>query len=125
MGADHVANYKTNPDHKVAREVTNGTGVDLVVEVAGTGRLGARRAHQRHGGADGVLAGRGAAQPGAGVTQNIRLRVTVISRETFEEMVRAMEIHRTEPPVDERLFAFEAAGRPSRSADRPALRQDL
>jgi NADPH:quinone reductase-like Zn-dependent oxidoreductase len=37
MGADHVANYKTNPDwHKVAREVTNGTGVDLVVEVAGT-----------------------------------------------------------------------------------------
>jgi hypothetical protein len=36
--------------------------------------------------------------------------VTVGSRETFEEMVRAMEVHRTEPPVDERLFAFEAAG---------------
>ena len=37
MGADHVVNYKTNPDwHKVAREITSGTGVDLVVEVAGT-----------------------------------------------------------------------------------------
>src|SRR5262249_33468079 len=37
LGADHVVNYKTNPDwHKVAREVTNGVGVDLVVEVAGT-----------------------------------------------------------------------------------------
>jgi NADPH:quinone reductase-like Zn-dependent oxidoreductase len=37
MGADHVLNYRTSPDwHKVAREVTNGQGVDLVVEVAGT-----------------------------------------------------------------------------------------
>ncbi len=114
MGADHVANYKTNPDwHKVAREVTNGTGVDLVVEVAGT--LDASVRAVRTSGTValiGVLAG-AAAQLNLGpvVTQNIRLQgVTVGSRETFEEMVRAMEIHRTEPPVDERLFAFEAAG---------------
>jgi NADPH:quinone reductase-like Zn-dependent oxidoreductase len=114
MGADHVANYKTNPDwHKVAREITHGTGVDLVVEVAGT--LDASVRAVRTSGTValiGVLAG-AAAQLNLGpvVTQNIRLQgVTVGSRETFEEMVRAMEIHRTEPPVDERLFAFEAAG---------------
>ncbi|HEY7138965.1 MAG TPA: NAD(P)-dependent alcohol dehydrogenase [Methylomirabilota bacterium] len=111
MGADHVVNYKTNPDwHKVAREVTGGVGVDLVVEVAGT--LDASVRAVRTSGTlalIGVLAG-ATAQLGLGavVTQNIRLQgVTVGSRELFEDMVRAMELHGTVPPVDERLFAFE------------------
>jgi NADPH:quinone reductase-like Zn-dependent oxidoreductase len=114
MGADHVANYKTSPDwHKVAREITNGVGVDLVVEVAGT--LDASIRAVRTSGTlalIGVLAG-ATAQLGLGpvVTQNIRLQgVTVGSREVFEDMVRAMELHRTVPPVDERLFAFEQVG---------------
>jgi NADPH:quinone reductase-like Zn-dependent oxidoreductase len=114
MGADHVVNYKTNPDwHKVAREVTSGLGVDLVVEVAGT--LDASIRAVRTSGTlalIGVLAG-ATAQLGLGpvVTQNIRLQgVTVGSRELFEDMVRAMGLHRTEPPVDERRFAFEEVG---------------
>ncbi len=114
MGADHVVNYKTNPDwHKVAREVTNGVGVDLVVEVAGT--LDASIRAVRASGTlalIGVLAGANA-QLGLGpvVTQNIRLQgVTVGSRELFEDMARAMELHRTEPPVDEQRFAFEQVG---------------
>ena len=114
MGADQVVNYKTNPDwHKVAREVTNGLGVDLVVEVAGT--LDASIRAVRTSGTlalIGVLAGANA-QLGLGpvVTQNIRLQgVTVGSRELFEDMVRAMELHRTEPPVDEQRFAFDQVG---------------
>ena len=114
MGADHVVNYKTNPDwHKVAREVTGGVGVDLVVEVAGT--LDASIRAVRASGTlalIGVLAG-ASAQLGLGpvVTQNLRLQgVTTGSREMFEDMVRAMELHRTEPPVDERRFAFEQVG---------------
>jgi NADPH:quinone reductase-like Zn-dependent oxidoreductase len=114
MGADHVVNYKTNPDwHKVAREVTNGVGVDLVVEVAGT--LDASVRAVRTSGTValiGVLAG-ATAQLGLGavVTQNIRLQgVTVGSRDLFEEMVRAMELHGTEPPIDDRRFAFEEVG---------------
>jgi NADPH:quinone reductase-like Zn-dependent oxidoreductase len=114
MGADHVVNYKTTPDwHKVAREVTNGVGVDLVVEVAGT--LDASVRAVRASGTlalIGVLAG-AAAQLGLGavVTQNIRLQgVTVGSRDLFEEMARAMEVHGTEPPVDPRLFAFDEVG---------------
>ena len=111
MGADHVVNYTTSPEwHKVAREVTNGVGVDLVVEVAGT-LDAAVRAVRTSGTVSliGVLAG-ATAQLSLGpvVTQNIRLQgVTVGSRELFEDMVRAMELHGTEPPVDERRFAFE------------------
>ncbi len=114
MGADHIVNYKTNPDwHKIAREVTNGVGVDLVVEVAGT--LDAAVRSVRTSGTValiGVLAGAVAQLSlGAVVTQNIRLQgVTVGSRELFEDMVRAMELHGTEPPVDERRFAFEEVG---------------
>jgi NADPH:quinone reductase-like Zn-dependent oxidoreductase len=115
MGADHVVNYRTTPDwHKAAREVTGGTGVDLVVEVAGT--LDASVRAVRASGTValiGVLAGP-APQLGLGpvVTQNIRLQgVTVGSRELFEDMVRALELHRTVPPVDEQRFEFEEVGR--------------
>ena len=114
MGADHVVNYKTKPDwHKVAREITGSLGVDLVVEVAGT--LDASiRAVRTNGTVAliGVLAG-ATAQLGLGpvVTQNIRLQgITVGSREIFEDMVRAMELHGTVPPVDEQGFAFDQVG---------------
>jgi len=87
--------------------------VDLVVEVAGTLDSSVRAVRTSGTVAlIGLLAG-AAAQLNLGpvLTQNIRLQgVTVGSRETFEDMSRAMELHRTEPPVDERLFAFEAAG---------------
>jgi NADPH:quinone reductase-like Zn-dependent oxidoreductase len=114
MGADHVVNYKTQPDwHRTAREVTGGTGVDLVVEVAGTVDASVRAV--RCSGTVlliGVLAGASASLAlGAVVTQNIRLQgVTVGARDLFEDMVRAMEQHGTVPPVDERLFAFEEVG---------------
>ena len=114
MGADHLVNYKATRDwHKVAREVTGGAGVDLVVEVAGT--LDASVRAVRCSGTlalIGVLAGATAELAlGAVVTQNIRLQgVTVGPRDLFEDMVRAMELHGTVPPVDERLFAFDEVG---------------
>ena len=114
MGADHVVNYATTPEwHKTARELSGGTGVDLVVEVAGT--LDASVRAVRPSGTlalIGVLAGPAPQlNLGAVLTQNIRLQgVTVGSREHFEAMARAMELHRIEPPIDERLFAFEEVG---------------
>jgi D-arabinose 1-dehydrogenase-like Zn-dependent alcohol dehydrogenase len=97
----------------VAREVTNGVGVDLVVEVAGTLDLSVRAVRTSGTLAlIGVLAG-AIAQLGLGavVTQNIRLQgVTVGSRDLFEAMARAMELHRTVPPIDATLFAFEQVG---------------
>ena len=45
------------------------------------------------------------------VTQNIRLQgVTVGSRELFQDMVRAMEVHHVRPPIDDHVFGFAEVG---------------
>jgi NADPH:quinone reductase-like Zn-dependent oxidoreductase len=116
MGADHVVNYRSTPDwHRVAREVTGGAGVDLVVEVGGADTLESSVRAVRTSGTIaliGVLSG-ATSQLGLGavVTRNVRLQgVTVGSRAVFEDMARAVELHRIEPPVEGRLFAFEDVG---------------
>jgi NADPH:quinone reductase-like Zn-dependent oxidoreductase len=83
-----------------------------VVEVGGAGTLASSIGAARPSGTIaliGVLAG-GAGELNLGpvVTQNMRLQgITVGSREIFEDMVRAMELHGTRPPMDDDLFAFE------------------
>jgi NADPH:quinone reductase-like Zn-dependent oxidoreductase len=114
LGADHVVNYRQTPDWaKVVREVTGGTGADLVVEVAGT--LDASvRATRMNGTVAliGVLAGPAAPLAlGPVVTQNIRLQgVTTGSRDLFEDMVRAVEQHHLIPEIHDELFAFAEVG---------------
>jgi NADPH:quinone reductase-like Zn-dependent oxidoreductase len=116
MGADHLVNYRTTPAwDKVAREVTAGTGVDLVVEVGGSGTLETSVRAVRVSGTVsliGVLSGvSGSVNLGPVVTQNIRLQgVTVGSRDVFQDMVRAMELHRVAPPIDERVYDFAEVG---------------
>ncbi len=116
MGADHLVNYRNTPEwHKVAREVTGGLGVDLVVEVGGAGTLESSVRAVRCSGTIaliGVLSGVAASLAlGPVVTQNIRLQgVTVGCRELFEDMVGAMELWQTRPPVDDSVFAFEQVG---------------
>jgi NADPH:quinone reductase-like Zn-dependent oxidoreductase len=116
LAADHIVNYKDTPNwHKTAREITDGIGVDLVVEVGGGGTLENSIRSVRPGGTValiGVLSGAsGELNLGPVVTQNIRLQgVTVGPRDLFEDMVKAIEFHRAEPPVDENLFDFEAVG---------------
>lgn len=116
MGADHIVNYKETPDwHKTARKITGGCGVDLVVEVGGAGTLEKSVRAVRVGGTValiGVLSGAaGNINLGSVVTQNIRLQgVTVGARDLFQDMVKGIELHKIEPPVDETLFAFEALG---------------
>ncbi len=116
LGADHVVNYKDTPDwHKTARKITDGVGIDIVVEVGGAGTLEKSIQAVRPDGMValiGVLSGAtGKINLGPVVTQNIRLQgITIGARDLFEEMVRAIEFHGIEPPVDENLFAFEAVG---------------
>ncbi|MCP5085982.1 MAG: NAD(P)-dependent alcohol dehydrogenase [Rhodobacteraceae bacterium] len=116
MGADHLINYVDTPAwHKTARDITNGTGLDLVVEVGGAGTLEKSIRAVRVGGTVsliGVLSGATAdINLGRVVTQNIRLQgVTVGGRDLFEDMVKAINLHNIEPPIDENLFAFEEVG---------------
>lgn len=116
LGGDHVVNYRDTPDwHKIAREITDDMGVDLVVEVGGAGTLeNSIRALRPEGTVAliGVLSGAaGGINLGPIVTQNIRLQgVTVGARDLFEDMVKAIEFHGIEPVIDDNLFAFDAVG---------------
>jgi NADPH:quinone reductase-like Zn-dependent oxidoreductase len=113
LGADHLVNYKTTPDWgRAAREISGGRGVDHVVEVGGAGTLERSIRATRPSGVIsliGVLAG-GAGEVNLGpvVTQNMRLQgITVGSRDLFEEMNRAIALHKVKPPIDERRFPFD------------------
>jgi NADPH:quinone reductase-like Zn-dependent oxidoreductase len=113
LGADHLINYKAVPDWgKAAREISGGRGVDHVVEVGGAGTLERSIRSVRPSGIVsliGVLAG-GAGELNLGpvVTQNIRLQgITVGSRDHFEAMSRALSLHKVQPPIDDKRFAFE------------------
>ena len=116
MGADHLINYRTTPEwYRQAREITDGLGVDQVVEVGGATTLAQSIRAVRASGTIsliGVLSGtRSEIDLGRVVTANIRLQaITVGSRDRFEDMVKAMELHRAQPPIDDARFAFEDVG---------------
>jgi NADPH:quinone reductase-like Zn-dependent oxidoreductase len=40
LGADHLINYRTNPDwHQATRELTRGRGADIVIDIGGAGTI--------------------------------------------------------------------------------------
>ncbi len=115
LGAWECINYKSTPDwEKRARELTGGLGADHIVEVGGAGTLARSLKAIRMGGAISIIG-----QLTGNVTevnlipilmQNVRLQgVMVGSRETFENMNRAIEANKLRPVIDARRFAFEDA----------------
>lgn len=112
LGASDGINYRTTPDWQAAvRDLTNGRGVDHVIEVGGPGTLQRSIAAARLGGTVsliGVLT-RGQIDPLAILGGGVIVRgVFVGSREQFEAMNRAIALHRIEPVID-RVFPFESA----------------
>jgi NADPH:quinone reductase-like Zn-dependent oxidoreductase len=110
LGAAATINYRTTPDwDKAARELTGGTGVDHVIELGGAGTLPRSMKAVRYGGTIsliGVLTGGGEANPTPLLMRNIRLHgIFVGSREMFEALNRAIELHRLRPVID-RVFPF-------------------
>ncbi len=114
LGASHGINYRVVSDwDKRVKELTGGTGVDLIVEVGGAGTLPRSLRSVTTGGRIsliGVLTGStGEANPLSIVMKNIRVQgILVGSREMFESMNRAISLHRLRPVVD-RIFPFEEA----------------
>jgi NADPH:quinone reductase-like Zn-dependent oxidoreductase len=114
LGADATINYRTQPDwERAVLELTEGRGVDLVLEVGGAATFPKSMAATRLGG-DMVLIGALAhegSDPGAAplVARNIRAtRVYVGSRTMFEDMLRAFAYREVHPVVD-RVFPFAEA----------------
>jgi NADPH:quinone reductase-like Zn-dependent oxidoreductase len=112
LGADHLINYRNNPDwEQKVLEATGGRGVDHVVEVGGPGTLQRSIAAARHAGAVhliGVLTG-GEINPLAILFRTTLLRgVFVGSRDMFESMNKLITARQIKPVVD-RVFDFTEA----------------
>ena len=114
LGADVTINYRKREDWDTAvMEATDGRGVDLVLEVAGTATFARSMAATRFGGnvvLIGALAHEGG-DPGTApmVGRNIRAtRIYVGSRVMFEDMNRALAQREVHPVID-RVFDFEDA----------------
>ncbi len=114
LGADATINYSAHPDwHLAVRELTEGTGVDHVVEVGGPGTLERSLKAARVGGAVhliGVLDTPTAKiGPLSAVFNCQRIQgIYVGSRAMFEDMNRALETNRVHPVIDS-VFPFDEA----------------
>lgn len=109
LGADHLINYRTTPDwSKPAREASGGLGVDFVMEVGGPGTIQQSMKALRIGGhisVIGLVAQADPAEAGFNPTSLIgnaaRLQgVFVGSRDMFEAMCKAIDLHKIKPVVD-------------------------
>jgi len=113
LGADETINYRNTPDwDKEVSRLTNGAGVDMVVEVGGAGTLGKSVNATRIGGLValiGVLASGGGFDPMRVLMKSIHLQgIFVGSRQMFEEMNKAITVNRLKPVID-KTFAFDQA----------------
>lgn len=113
LGADETINYKTTPDwDKTVLEMTEGRGVDHVIEVGGTGTLQRSVKAVRVGGhiaLIGALDTSGEFNPIPVFMKGIRVQgIFIGSRRMFEEMnaeIAGMDLK----PVIDRTFEFEQA----------------
>lgn len=114
LGARETVNYRENADwHAAVMDLTDGVGVDRVIEVGGPGTLEKSIAATRVGGLIaliGILTGvEGKVSPTNIMRKSITLRgVYVGSRQMFREMNRAISFHELNPVIDE-VFPFAEA----------------
>ena len=105
LGADHVINYKAEPDWgEAVKAFTGGRGVDHVVEVGGPGTLAQSIAAGRIGGhiaLIGVLTGRAGEVPIAlMMAKQVRLQGLIVGHRRHQaDMVRAMEATGLRPVI--------------------------
>ena len=111
LGASATVNYRQHPEwQKEVLALTNGDGVDHVVEVGGSGTLPRSIEAARLGGQVhqiGVLTGGGQIDPSVSMRRGLILRgIYVGSRQMFEAMNRAIAVNQLRPVID-RVFAFD------------------
>ncbi len=114
MGADEGVNYKSHPDwEQEVLKLTDGVGVDHVIEVGGIGTVDKSFISVAPAGnvaLIGVLAGReGKCTPHILMMKGARMSgIFVGNRAMFEDMNRAIEVNQIKPLVD-KVFPFEEA----------------
>ena len=112
LGAAEGVNYRRLPEwEQEVLRLTQGAGVQIVVETGGTGTLNRSIGSLAYGGKVvliGVLAS-GDSNPYLLMRKNASLHgILVGDRRMFEDMVAAINVNRLQPVID-RVFAFEEA----------------
>ncbi|MEP7247534.1 MAG: NAD(P)-dependent alcohol dehydrogenase [Gammaproteobacteria bacterium] len=124
MGADHTINYKTEPAWgETVQRLTDGRGVDHVIELGGAGTLPQSIASARIGGRIaliGTVAGFSGEVPTAGMMRKqVRLQGLIVgSRQQQQDMIRALDVASLRPFIDRTFgldtladaFKYEASG---------------
>jgi NADPH:quinone reductase-like Zn-dependent oxidoreductase len=112
LGADFTIDYQQTPNwEEEVRKLTDGRGVDRIIEVGGSGTLQrSLKAIRTYGliSVIGVLSGgmEPAISPASVLMNSVRLYgIYVGSRAMFERMLRAIEQHRIKPVID-RVFPW-------------------
>lgn len=114
LGADELVNYRKSADWEVAaKALTNGRGVDRILEVGGGGTLGKSLEAIRRAGTIsliGVLTGLGGeVNPTQIVFKSVHVNgIYVGSRAQFLALNRALEISGIRPQID-RIYSFDDA----------------
>jgi len=116
LGADHIINYKNEPDwEKRVLDLTGGLGADKVVDLAGVGTL--PHSYKAVGpGGEVLLIGvltrpEGDLSPYALMMKGATLRgIFVGGREHIEGLVKAVAVNRLKPVID-KTFKFDDAPR--------------
>jgi NADPH:quinone reductase-like Zn-dependent oxidoreductase len=112
LGADHGINYKATPDWAArARELTQGKGVDVVVEVGGENTFAQSLEAARVGGAIVVIGVLGGFSTPVLIpvvfAKNLHIHgISVGSREQFDAMCEAIARWKLKPVID-RTFGFD------------------
>jgi NADPH:quinone reductase-like Zn-dependent oxidoreductase len=115
LGADHGINYRETPNWgEAARKLTDGQGVDAVIEIGGEGTLPQSITALRRGGhinVIGYLAGIGLGLSVFNlIERNANLHgLSVGNREQFEEMMEFVGAHGIKPVIG-RTYSFDEAG---------------
>jgi NADPH:quinone reductase-like Zn-dependent oxidoreductase len=111
LGADETVNYKKTPDwDKEVLRLTNGEGVDHVIELGGAGTVAKSVNSVRTGGhmaLIGVLTSGAGLNPVSLLMKGIRMQgIFVGSRRMFEDMNRAIAVKSLTPVID-KTFPLE------------------
>lgn len=113
LGADETINYRRDPDwHKTARDMTDGKGADLVIDVGGGDTIEKSVGAVRASGMValiGVLGGATVPLPlGKIVTRHVALQgVTCGSKKMFDALSACLAEHEVRPALHDTQFDFE------------------
>lgn len=123
LGADHGINYQTTPEWGPAvKELTEGRGVDVVVEIGGTGTLPQSFKAIRRGGHIPIIGALAGAQMDLLVYELIMTNahlhgIGVGNRACYEDMMRFVDEHRLTPIID-KTYSFGDAANAIRDIDK-------